>query len=158
MKIQWKKLLVCLAIPLGVGTLAALLTREGVRNFAALPQPSLMPPAWLFPLVWTVLYALMGVASYKIATAEAPADKKRKALTLYGIQLAVNFIWPFLFFTGQLYFFSLVWILLLWVLVLFTTLQFFRIDPTAGWLMVPYLAWVTFAVLLNGQVFFMSAL
>ena len=88
MKIQWKKLIICIAIPLLVGGLSALLTQSSMETFEMVNKPPLSPPGWLFPVVWTILYVLMGIASYLVLTSGKPDDIALKA---YGIQLAVNF-------------------------------------------------------------------
>lgn len=149
MKIQWKKLFICLAIPLAVGGLSALFTRRAMEDFSALNQPPLSPPSWLFPVVWTILFLLMGLASYLVVTSNTNRTEIRSALTVYGIQLAVNFFWSILFFNWQAYLFSFVWLILLWVLIFVTVKRFAAIRPLAGWLLVPYLLWVTFAGYLN---------
>lgn len=149
MKLKWKPLLLCLAVPLLVGGLSALLTKDSMETFAKLNQPPLSPPGWLFPVVWTVLYLLMGFASYLVLTSGAPKEEIRRALTLYGIQLAANFVWPLLFFRMQRFLLAFFWLLLLWVLILLTKRRFSAISPTAGALLLPYLLWVTFAGYLN---------
>lgn len=146
MKIQWKNLITCLAIPLAVGSLSALLTQNSMEAFEALNKPALSPPGWLFPVVWTVLYILMGIASYLVLTSGKPNDT---ALIVYGIQLVFNFFWPILFFNLELYLLSFFWLVLLWLLILKTTLSFYQISKPAGYLMLPYLLWVTFAGYLN---------
>ena len=98
MKIDWKKLLLYLAIPLAVGGLAALLTGGGMGEYAVMNQPPLSPPGWLFPVVWTILYLLMGYASYRVLTTDTVPRLVDRALTLYGAQLAFNFLWPLVFF------------------------------------------------------------
>ncbi len=143
-----KKLLICLAIPLAVGGLSALLS-GGMNDYEALVKPPLSPPGWLFPVVWTILYLLMGYASYRVLTADAPEDQKRRALTVYGAQLVLNLLWsPVFFGLGWLLvaFFILV---ALWILILITGNLFSQIDKTAGTLLLPYLLWVTFAGYLN---------
>lgn len=90
-------LIISLLIPLSVGALAGALTMGSMAQYAALAQPPLSPPGWVFPAVWTVLYLLMGLACYLIWTSEAPQAEKKRALTLYGAQLVLNFIWPLLF-------------------------------------------------------------
>ena len=95
MNIQWKNLITCLAIPLAVGSLSSLLTRSSMETFEAISKPALAPPGFLFPVVWTILYILMGIASYLVLTSGRPNDT---ALTVYGIQLAFNFFWPIIFF------------------------------------------------------------
>ncbi|MBP3313067.1 MAG: tryptophan-rich sensory protein [Oscillospiraceae bacterium] len=148
-KINWKRLIICIAIPLAVGGLSALLTRGSMDIFETVNKPPLSPPAWLFPVVWTLLYVLMGIASYLVLEAKADREETEKALYLYGIQLAVNFFWPVLFFSLQRFGFAFVWLVLLWVLILWTLLRFYRIHKTAGYLLIPYLVWVTFAGYLN---------
>ncbi len=148
-KVNWKRLILCIAIPLAVGGLSALLTRGGMDIFKMVKKPPLSPPAWLFPVVWTLLYALMGIASYLVLESSADREEKEKALYLYGIQLAVNFFWPVLFFSLQRFGFAFVWLVLLWALILWTLLRFYRIHKTAGYLLIPYLVWVTFAGYLN---------
>lgn len=156
MKIQWKKLLICLAIPLAVGGVSALFTMGSMEDFAALNQPPLSPPGWLFPIVWTILFLLMGLASYLVATSDAHRTEIRGALTVYGIQLAINFFWSILFFNLGAYLFSFVWLILLWVLILVTIKRFAAIRPLAGWLLVPYLLWVTFAGYLNLAIYLLN--
>lgn len=146
MKIQWKKPVLCIAIPLAVGGLSALLTRDGMQAFQMLNKPALSPPGWLFPVVWTILYVLMGIASYLVLTSGRP---HRSALTVYGIQLVFNFFWSIIFFNLEAYLFSFIWLVVLWLLILMTMLRFFRISRPAGYMLLPYLLWVTFAGYLN---------
>ncbi len=156
MKLDWKKLLISLGIPLAVGGIAALLTGGGMSDYSLLNQPPLAPPGWLFPIVWTVLYLLMGYASYRIVTADGDARQKRKALILYGLQLFFNFLWPLVFF-GLEWRLTAFWILLiLWVLIFLTIREFSAIDERAGDLLIPYILWVTFAGYLNLSVFLLN--
>ena len=148
MKIQWKKLLLCLALPLAAGGLSALLT-GGMDTYSTLVRLPLSPPGWLFPIVWTVLYLLMGYASYRVLVSGAPKEEIRKAWGFYLLQLAFNFVWPLLFFRGMWLLLSLLWLIALWVLILLTIRAFSRIDSLAGDLLIPYLLWVTFAAYLN---------
>ena len=148
MKINWKKLLICLAIPLAVGGLATLLS-GGMDTYAELVQPPLSPPGWIFPIVWTILYLLMGYASYRILVSDAPPAAIRKALTFYAIQLALNFLWPLVFFGLQWYWAAFILLLALWVFIYLTMHLFGSIDDTAENLIIPYLLWVTFAGYLN---------
>jgi len=148
-KIKWKPLLLALALPLAVGGFSAFLTRDGMKAFQALRQPPLSPPAWLFPVVWTILYLMMGLASY-LVWASGVSDRRRdRALTVYGLSLAANFLWPILFFTVQAWLLAFVLLLALWILVGVCALLFGAIAPRAGRLMLPYLAWLTFAAYLN---------
>lgn len=143
MKINKGLLFICIAIPLIVGTAAALLTRNSMEVFAYVDKPPFAPPAWLFPLAWTILYTLMGISSYLITTSNV--HKQEKALRLYFYQLIVNFLWPTFFFQFGWYLFSFLWLLLLWVLVLLMILRFREINSWAAVLNIPYLLWVTFA-------------
>jgi len=148
MKLQVKKLIIALVVPLGVGGLSALLSGS-MAGFQELDAPPLTPPGWLFPVVWTILYLLMGYASYRIWTADAEPTQKAQTLILYGLQLAVNFLWPLVFFRWELRLTAFWVLLLLWILVFVTMRMFYRLDERAGDLMLPYLLWVTFAGYLN---------
>lgn len=149
MKINKRLLFTCIAIPVIVGMIAALLTRDSMKVFESLLQPPLSPPGWLFPVVWTVLYILMGISSYLVLTADADKDEKLKAIRLYGYQLVVNFLWPTLFFNFGWYLFSFFWLLLLWIMVLVMILRFKDINKLAAYMNIPYLIWLTFAGYLN---------
>lgn len=142
-------LLICIAIPLIVGAVAAALTGGAMENFAALEQPFFAPPAWLFPVAWTILYTLMGISSYLILTSGAPKADVEDAIRLYAYQLAVNFLWPTFFFNLGWYLFSFFWLVLLWVLVLLMILKFKEINKIAAYLNIPYILWLTFAGVLN---------
>lgn len=150
-----KKRLLCLAIPLAVGGLAALLS-GGMESYKVVNQPPLSPPGWVFPVVWTVLYLLMGEASYRVLTANADPDQIKKALTAYGVQLFLNFLWPLVFFGGQMYLAAFFILIALWVGIFITMRRFSKINETAGDLLIPYLLWVTFAGYLNLGVFLLN--
>ncbi len=140
-------------IPLVVGGLSALLTRDGMGTFNSLNKPSLAPPGWLFPVAWTILYILMGIASYLVLTSGKPSDK---ALTVYGVQLVFNFFWSIIFFNLELYLFAFIWLAILWILILATAYLFYGISKPAGYLMLPYLLWVTFAGYLNLSIYLLN--
>lgn len=148
MKKNTKILLICLAVPLLVGALSGWITKDGMEAYKLLNKPPLSPPGWLFPVVWTILYILMGIASYLVVVSKQ-TENKMESLFLYGLQLAVNFLWPVFFFQCQWYFFSFLWLVLLWCLILAAARYFYTVDERAGYLMVPYLLWVTFAGYLN---------
>ena len=156
MKIDKKRLIICLAIPLVVGGAAGLLTMNSMEAFEALNQPPLSPPGWMFPVVWTVLYVLMGIASYLASVSDAPHKEKARALWTYGIQLAFNFLWPIAFFNLKWYLFAFLWLVILWILILITALRFGRIRKPAGYLLVPYLLWVAFAGYLNLGIYLLN--
>ena len=150
-----KKRLICLAIPLAVGGLAALLS-GGMGNYKVMNQPPLSPPGWVFPVVWTLLYLLMGEASYRVLTSGAEKTEIRTALIAYGVQLFLNFLWPLVFFGGQMYLTAFLILIALWVGLFVTMRLFSKINETAGDLLIPYLLWVTFAGYLNLGVFLLN--
>lgn len=152
--IKLKPLVVSVLISLGVGGLSALLTSSSMEKYGQLNQPPLAPPGWLFPIVWTILFLLMGIAAYLVWMKNDP-DRKT-ALTLYAVQLAFNFCWTLIFFNLRAYGFALVWLVALWVLILLTMKYFYHTTPAAGWLMLPYLLWVTFAAYLNAGVWLLN--
>jgi len=145
---KWKPLIIALAIPLAVGGLSALLS-GGMDTYKTLNQPPLSPPGWIFPVVWSVLYLLMGYASYRVYTSDSPQPEVKKALTAYGIQLFLNFLWSPVFFGLQWYWVAFVLLVLLWIAIYLTMHLFGQIDDTAENLLIPYLLWVTFAGYLN---------
>lgn len=149
MKTDKKLLGICIALPLLVGVLSSLLTGENMMLFDRVEKPPLSPPGWLFPVVWTLLYTLMGIASYLVLVTPVSEEEKKKAISLYIYQLVVNFLWPTFFFNFQWFFFSFLWLVLLWVLIFITLIHFYRISKPAGYLLIPYLIWVTFAGYLN---------
>ena len=142
-----RDLLISVAIPLLTGVFATLLSGEGMAFFVNLNKPPLTPPAWVFPVVWTLLYTMMGIAAYLVTITDG--DGVDEALLFYGIQLLVNFFWPIFFFGFGWYLVSFLWLVLLWVLIFHTIRLFAQISKPAASLMVPYLVWVTFAGYLN---------
>lgn len=148
MKRSVKAFLISLAIPLVVGAVSTLLS-GGMDRYQELVKPPLSPPGWVFPIIWSALYLLMGWASYRVYASAAPREQVRRALILYGVQLAVNLLWPIVFFGLGLLLTAFLVLLVLWVLVFFTMRAFSRIDEKAGDLLIPYFLWVTFAGYLN---------
>lgn len=155
MKPDVKKLLISLAIPLATGGLAALLS-GGMGGYKELVQPPLSPPGWVFPVVWTVLYLLMGYSAYRIYSAGKSPAFTRRSLQLYGIQLALNFLWPIVFFGFHWYLAAFFVLLALWIAVLLTLRSFSVIDERAADCLIPYILWVTFAGYLNLGVYFLN--
>ena len=139
-----------------VGALSGWLTREGTQIYAqTIVKPPLSPPGWIFPVVWAILYALMGIGAAKVY--QAPASKTRSlGLNLFITQLVVNFFWSPIFFNLQDFGFSLLWLLLLWGLVLWMILAFRKVKPLAAKLQIPYLLWLTFAAYLNFGVWYLN--
>lgn len=146
---NWKTLLLCLAVPLAAGGIGALLAGGFGESYGAMYKPLLSPPGWVFPVVWTALYLLMGCASWLVLTSEASGPRVRRALKVYGAQLLINLLWPLLFFRLGWYGFAFVWLLLLILAALLCLALFRYIVKRAGELLVPYLLWLFFAAYLN---------
>ncbi len=160
MNARTKNLIFNIVLPIGVGALSGLLTMGGMKEFASLNQPPLSPPGWVFPVVWTILYALMGFATYLVWNSGHRMTEsfmtRESALQVYGAQLVVNFFWSIIFFGFDMYLFAFFWLILLWALIIVNIIFYGKIRPLAGWLLVPYLLWVTFAGYLNFGVFLLN--
>jgi len=143
------KLIAAIALPLALGAFAGMFTSRAVPEwYASLNQPTFNPPNWIFGPVWTVLYILMGFSAFLIW--KLPASPARNfALTIYLVQLLLNFGWTFLFFYFKTIGLALIEIVLLWTAILVMILLFHRLRPPAAWINLPYLLWVTFATVLN---------
>ena len=155
-KIKWKQLALCIAAPLLAGALAGFLSRGGMEDYKSMFKPLLAPPGWLFPVVWTLLYILMGVASYLVYSSSASPERVRRAMGAYALQLGANFIWPLIFFVLGAYLIAFLWLILLFALALVCALRFGYIDARAGKLMAPYLIWLFFAAYLNLGVYLLN--
>ena len=149
MKPKYKLLVICIAIPLFAGALSAFITRNSMATFQLLNKPPLTPPSILFPIVWTILYTLMGIASYFVLTSKGNVSDISTALTAYGLQLFLNILWPIFFFQFDLYLFSFFVIVVLWLFIVRTIRLFYNISKISAYLLIPYLIWVTFAAYLN---------
>ncbi|MCH5251314.1 MAG: tryptophan-rich sensory protein [Lachnospiraceae bacterium] len=151
MKIKDKSsLIIAILIPIAVGTLSALFSGN-MQIYSRINKPALSPPGILFPIVWTILYILMGISSYIIY--ESNDLNKESALRTYALQLFFNFFWSIIFFRLNLYFTSFMWLLALIFLIVKMIVQFHRIKPIAAYLQVPYLLWCIFAAYLNFMIF-----
>lgn len=156
MKGNWKVYAIWIGIAEAVGFLSGWLSREGMRVYSeTVIQPPLSPPMWLFPVVWVILYALMGISAARIWMAPE-SDLRRTGLNLFVAQLVVNFFWSLIYFNLQAFGFAFVWLILLWVLVAWMIWTFYQVEPLAAWLQVPYLIWLTFAAYLNFAVWVMN--
>ena len=154
---NWKHYLFYILLTEAVGIIAGLLIREGTKIYAdTIIKPPLSPPAILFPIVWSILYALMGIGAARISLCPPSAQRKR-ALYLYAAQLAFNFFWSIIFFRFQAFGFALIWLLILWALILWMILAFRKLDTLAGGLQIPYLLWVSFAGYLNAGVLLLNS-
>lgn len=157
---MWNKIkpyVISIAIALGVGGLSALLTSGNMDVYSRIEQPPLAPPAILFPIVWTVLYVLMGISAAMIyQERDKKPDEVRNALVVYGISLFFNFFWSIIFFNMQAYLFAFIWLIALWALILITIIKYYQIKPLAAYLQIPYLVWVTFAGYLNLAIYILN--
>lgn len=156
MKKNWKIYAAGILIAEAVGALSAWLSRSGMEAYSAtVTQPALTPPTWLFPVAWTVLYALMGIGAARVWLAP-DTPERRRGLNLFVAQLIVNFFWSLIFFNLQAFGFALIWLLLLLGLVLWMTVEFTRTDRLAGLLQLPYLLWLAFAGYLTFMVWMLN--
>ena len=157
MKLRIKELLTAIAIPLAAGFVSYLFTQDSMMTFSLLQKPPLSPPGWLFPVVWTLLYVLMGFASWLIyVSPHADKEEKYQALFIYGLQLLFNFFWSIIFFQQNASLFAFIWLCVLLYLILLTALQFYQIKKIAAYLLIPYILWVTFAGYLNLTIYLLN--
>lgn len=149
------KLIIAIAIPLLVGGLSAFLTKDAMMVFNTVKMPPLAPPGIAFPIAWTILYILMGIASYLIYNLDenklisSQVVLKKNTLIIYVVQLIFNFFWSIIFFKFSMYKFAFVWLVALWILVFAFIKNAMKLNKTAACLMIPYLLWMTFAGYLN---------
>lgn len=148
---------VSLALPLAVGAASGLATAASVTDwYPSLAKPPFNPPAWVFGPAWTALYLTMGVALYLVWREGWQRPEVRNALLLFAAQLALNGLWSLLFFGLRSPALAFAEILVLWASIAATAAAFRGIAPTAALLMLPYLAWVTFAAVLNGSIWWLN--
>lgn len=153
---KYKPYLLSVLLACAVGALSGFLSRNGMREFqTSVLKPPLTPPSILFPIVWTILYVLMGLGAALVA--QSPSGRfQRTALRIYALQLTVNFFWSILFFNFSAYFAAFLWLILLWVLVLLMIWSFAGVNRAAALLQIPYLLWLTFAAYLNWGVWVLN--
>lgn len=154
---MWNKIkpyVISIAIALGVGALSSLLTKGNMNLYDYIVKPPLSPPMIVFPIVWSILFILMGISSAMVfVNRENNKEAARSALLTYAFQLAVNFFWSIIFFNMKAYLFAFIWILLLLALILIMIIQFRKVSKTAAYLQIPYLLWVIFAAYLTFMVY-----
>ena len=151
MKINNKSaLIIAILIPLAVGTVSALFSRN-ISLYSTINKPAPSPPAFLFPIVWIILYILMGISSYLVYESNNP--NKGNALKTYAIQLFINFWWSIIFFRFSLYLFAFLWLLVMIALITIMIYQFYQIRPLSSYLQIPYLIWCLFAAYLNFMIY-----
>lgn len=146
---QWKTYAFWILLGEAVGALSGWLTRDGMEFYKAeITKPVLSPPSIVFPIVWGILYALMGIGAARIRLSR-PSRERKRSLWLFLAQLAFNFFWSILFFNLRYFGLAFFWLAALWILILWMILSFRKTDPLSAWLQVPYLLWVAFAGYLN---------
>jgi len=143
----WRSLVVLLGATLGAGALVGFLTQRDSSFYESLTKPVFAPPGWLFPVTWSLLYAAMATAMWFVLRTNI--RDRFILLGLYVAQFAVNLFWPYLFFVQQALGLAFFWLILLWMLAAIMLYQFFRESKVAGWLLIPYQLWLTFAAVLN---------
>ncbi|MBE6787162.1 MAG: tryptophan-rich sensory protein [Ruminococcaceae bacterium] len=152
-----KPFILSIVIALAVGGLSALLTRNNMSLYTDVSTPPLSPPSWVFPVVWTILFILMGISAALIYTNKtAPEPQKRSALYTYALSLLVNFFWSIIFFNLRAFLFAFLWLLLLLFLIIRTIMKYYKINKTAAYLQIPYALWVTFAGYLTFAIWWLN--
>jgi len=150
---DWPKLIVCVLICQVIGFAGNIATIPALSWYSTIQKPFFTPPDWIFIPVWTLLYTLMGISLYWVWE----RGLNRTALSLFVIQLILNGIWSNLFFGLKNIFYSLVEIFILWFAILLTIISFYRIDRKAGLILIPYLIWVSTAIILNYYIWILNA-
>jgi tryptophan-rich sensory protein len=147
------KLIIAILIPLIIGAVSGFFTSEAVTGwYAAIQKPSFNPPNGIFAPVWTTLYIMMGIALYLVWKQERNTKIWRQALFLFGLQLFLNFCWSLIFFKLEQPGWALVEMVCLWISILLTIIWFSKLSKVSAWLLVPYICWVSFAALLNYEI------
>ena len=157
---MWKKIkpyVISVLIALAVGGLSALVTKGNMDIYDQIVKPKLAPPGFIFPIVWSILFVLMGISSAIVyIKAKQELTVQKTGLGVYTLQLVVNFFWSILFFNFQAFLFSFLWLILLWILIVIMIVRFHKLSPLAAYLQIPYLAWVTFAGYLNLMIYMLN--
>ena len=149
-----KALIISILISLGVGAASAFFTMNSMDAYKELIKPPLSPPGWVFPVVWTILFILMGISAYLVYISDS--SYRNPALRIYGIQLVVNFFWSIIFFNQEMYLFAFIWLLILALLIILMIISFAMVDKRAAVLQIPYLLWVLFAGYLNLGIYLLN--
>ncbi len=150
------KLIISIAIPLIVGFLGSIFTSSSVTTwYTTINRPTFNPPNWIFMPVWTILFILIGLSFYLVWKKDFGKNKKT-AIGIYAIQLILNLLWSLMFFGLESPIYGLITILILWIFIVANIISFFKITKTAGYLLFPYLAWVSFATILNAAILMLN--
>lgn len=154
----WNKIkpyLIAVVGTLLVGAAASFATKGSMDIYGQLNQPPLAPPSSIFPIVWTILYILMGIGA-ALVYVKGDDVSRFGALKVYITQLIFNFLWTIVFFNLRWFLFAFIWLIILWVLIIVMIVKFYRISPVAAYLQIPYLLWVTFAAYLNLMIYVLN--
>jgi len=154
--INFKKLIASLLIPLAVGGISAFIVRNDMNIYETIIRPPLSPPSWIFPVVWTILYLLMGVSLYLVWSSKAPPEQKKTAFVFFALQLLLNFLWSPIFFGMQNFLLAFVVLVSMWLFTVGMIISFYKISKPAGILQLPYLIWLTFAGYLNFSIYVLN--
>jgi len=150
------KLLICILIPLLVGSISGYFTSTSITTwYLTLNKPFFNPPNYLFAPVWTTLYILMGISLFLVLNTAKDLEKS-KIIFVFSIQLILNFLWSFLFFKFQQLGFALAEILLMWCSILSMIIIFYKTNKLAALLNIPYLLWVSFATILTYNIYILN--
>lgn len=142
-------LIINILIPVLGGLIVGFINKNTMEIYESLKKPIINPPSNLFPIIWTILYILMGIAAYRIYMLNKQGIDDKGAYFFYIVQLLFNLMWPFIFFTFRLYGISFIWLCVLFILVIITFIKFIKVDKIAGFLLIPYILWLVFAGILN---------
>ena len=155
---KYLKIIYCVAICLAVGYLSSIVTQSSIKTwYPTIEKPSFNPPNWVFAPVWTMLFIMMGIAAGMVWNKlESNKELVKKGLLFFTIQLLLNALWSYLFFGLNNILLALIEIILLWLIIYETYLIFKQIDKRASYLLIPYLAWVGFATILTGSIFWLN--
>lgn len=155
-KISIGLLIFSLLLPLLIGAISAALSSQGMAQYAGMEKPPLSPPPWVFSVAWTILYIMMGIASYYIFEANTDMRSRLIAIVLYEVQLFMNFLWSIIFFNWGMYLFAFIWLMVMWCIVIVCAYKFFWIKKLSAILLIPYILWLTFAAYLNFGAYILS--
>ena len=154
---NWIKAVIAVLIPLLTGGISGYFTATSVGTwYTQINKPTWNPPNQIFAPVWTILYIMMGIALFLIWKSNANAADKKKAIIIWSMQMLLNFLWSFIFFNQHLIGLALADIAGMWFFILITIFAFAKINKTAAWLLVPYIAWVSFAGVLNFAIWWLN--
>ena len=148
-KIHLGTLILCLAIPVLTGILSATITSSAMKAYASMNKPPLSPPAIVFPIAWTILYLMMGLALYLIVITPSDKNLKGTAVLLFTIQLIMNFMWSIIFFKWGQYLAAFIWLIIMLCILIICAFRFYDINRSSAYLLIPYIVWLIFASYLN---------